>query len=254
MRKVLIPVILALFAVPAAVGQPKTAEEVLRAHVEAAGGEDAFRAITSQYSVGEISLDTPGGPIILKMERQIAFPGYALIRQTVVTAPPEIPADMLKQTVFLAPDSGWLESAQIGGRKNIQDLAGPQAAALEQQRGELDLASAELAILGNDSLEIALGEPETLNGIDVYVVDVMGENQSRRYYSTETGLLFAIETTTPMGSSVRYLSDYRSVSGVRVPFGVQIEQSGQAINVSFTEIAFDREITGESIVTEAESI
>ncbi len=252
MRKALVPVLLALLVAPAAVGQPTSAEDVLKAHVEAAGGEAAFRALTNRYSVGEISLDTPMGPIILNIEQQIVFPGYGLIRQTAVTTPPEIPAEMMKQTVFLTPDGGWLEAAALGGRTDIADLPGPQSAALSQQRGAMASASDELALLANDSVEVALGEPETVNDTEVFVVEVLGGTAGRRMYAADTGLLFATEMTLPTGRVRQFFSDYRTVSGVRVPFAMRIEQPGQAITVSFSEISFDRGLTPESITAAAE--
>jgi hypothetical protein len=247
MRQILLPALVTLLFAPAADGQPVTARDVLRAHIEAAGGEEAFRAVTSRYARGEVTLDTQVGPVILDFEQMVAFPGHALVRQTAVTAPPEIPAEMLKQTIFITPDGGWIEAAQFGGRVAFADLPETQRSAFEQQRRSLAGVSDELELLGNDTLQVTLGPPDTLNGVPVHVLEIPGDFPSRRMYSAESGLLVGAEATGPMGRSAQYFSDYRTVSGIRAPFAVEMEQFGQAMTVSFSVIAFDRGLTPESL-------
>jgi len=260
MRKVLFPALFILFAacrsvstVPTSPPPPVTAQDVLRAHVEAAGGEAALRAITSRFGVAEITLDTPVGPLVVKLEQQIVYPGYAFSRTSVVTAPPEIPAAMVTQKVLLTPDGGWMEGAQVGGRVDIADLPAPQAAALEQQRASLAVASEELALLDADSIQVTLAEPDTLDGVELLVVEVGGESPSRRFYSKETGLLAQMEATSVIGTVTQRYSDYRTVSGIRVPFALDVVQPGQTMAIYFSELAFDRGLTPDSLMAAAEA-
>lgn len=253
MRKILIPALFVLIVAPRAGAQPTTARDVMMAHVEASGGEAALRAVTSRFGVAEITLDTPMGPLVVKLEQQIVYPGHAFSRTSLVTAPPEIPAAMVSQKVLLTPDGGWMEGAQVGGRVNLEDLPAPQAAALEQQRAGLSVASEELALLDADSVQVALAEPDTLDGVPVLVVEVGGENPSRRMYSTETGLLVGTETTSAVGKVTQRYSDYRTVSGIRVPFAVDVAQPGQSMSIFFSELAFDRGLTPDSLKAAAEA-
>lgn len=250
--RTLLPLLLIL-AAPAAKGQPASADDVLRAHIKAAGGEEALSAISDRYARGEITVDTPMGPVILGIEQWVVYPGYMLAKQTTITAPPEIPEGMLNQKLFLTPDGGWVDAAQLGGRTNVADLPGPQAASLQQQRRGLSAASDELVMLQDDSTEVTLGEPATVRDVDVYVVEVGGEAPSRRMYAKDTGLLFATETTGPMGPVRIFFSDYRTVSGIRVPFVMEQEAGGQSVLITFSEQAFDRGLTPEAITAAAEA-
>lgn len=247
----LLPLLLIL-AAPVANAQPATAEDVLRAHIEAAGGEEALSAITDRYAKGEVTVDTPMGPVILGLEQWFVYPGYSFMKQTMITAPPEIPEGMLDQTVFLTPDGGWIDAAQLGGRTNIADLPGPQAASIERQRRDLASASSELMLLQDDSTEVTLGEPTTLKSTEVHVVDIAGEAPSKRMYAKDTGLLFALELAGPMGQVRVYFSDYRTVSGIRVPFAMEQEAAGQTVLITFSEQAFNQGMTAESITAAAE--
>jgi len=260
MRKVFFPALIILLSacrsvstVPTSEARVVTAQDVLRAHVEAAGGEAALRAITNRFDVAEITLDTPMGPLVVKLEQQIVYPGYAFRRTSVVTAPPEIPAAMVTLKVLLTPGGGWMEGAQVGGRVDLEDLPAPQAAALEQQRASLAAASEELALLDADSIQVTLAEPDTLDGVVRFVVEVGGETPSRRMYSKETGLLAAMEVTSAIGTVTQRYSDYRTVSGIRVPFAVDVSQPGQTLSIYLSELAFDRGLTPDSLMAAAEA-
>ena len=54
-----------------------------------------------------------------------------------------------------------------------------------------------------------------------------------------------------MGAMRQFYSDYRTVNGVRIPFVVESEQQGQSLLITFSEVAFDRDLTPEALEAEA---
>lgn len=184
-------------------------DAILGKYVQALGGEQAIRKITSRAVTGTRDLPTgPGGSVGLPAQ----FERYD-----------QAPA--LNVTTYRTP-AGTLSEGFDGTTAWTQDAKGvvTVAPAVDQARARRNGIRESLELKQQYS-RIAVRGIQSVNGHDAYLVVGFppGENPERLYFDTQTGLLVRKITSlpTPAGDSpfqVDY-GDYRDTgSGVKFPF------------------------------------
>ena len=198
---------------PAAAPSLPTVDQVLAKYVQALGGEQALRKVTSRLITATWELPTgPGGntPVPAQLERYIKAPNLTM---SVNRTPMFTTAQGFDGT------TAWLEDAKglvteapaidQGHLKRSSDLY--QSLDLKQQFPKLAVTSIE-KVNGHDAY-VMVGIPE-------------GEQPERLFFDAQSGLLLREEilVTTPIGDNpiaVEY-DDYRDTgSGVKFPFVIR---------------------------------
>lgn len=217
-----------------------TAEEVLKAHIEATGGQDAWQKVDDMYAEIQVVAATPMGNLTLEMKTWSIFPGYGYTEMGLIDGPDGIPAEAVAMKAYYTPLEGWIE--QGGNRQDINDLP-PQA----KQQFMRTSPKAELTLLEGDNT-LTLKESTTYNDRPVYVV---GANQ----FGVETELLIdqetlmvlaqkAAGTTTEMGS-------YEEVDGLLFSMGQVAETAQGTQTVTIKKVELNSGITPAQLATKS---
>lgn len=189
-----------------------TVKTVMDNYIKAIGGEKAAKAVKTVYT--KASGVIQGTP--LEMTTKVSSAGKMMVDITAMGM------SMMKQVV--GDKSGYM--TQQGQRKDTEaaDFADQKAGAVPFE--ELTLASKK---------DITLDGIESLNGADAYVVK---NGKSTSYYDVTTGLKLAEATTMDAGgksvTQTRYMSDYRDVKGVKIPFKTVLDV-GMELEFNVTE-------------------
>ena len=198
--------------------QLPTAEQVLAKYVEALGGEQAIRKVSSRLIVGKQDIPTgPGGviPTPARMERYQKAPNLLL-------------------NVYRT-DKYSISNGFDGFFSWAQDAKGrvTQPVKLEQIRAKRIADFYEPLNLKHAYSQMKVEGIEKVNNRDAYVlVGYPEENVPERlYFDTQTGLLLRKSTVVPTAAGnspfqVDY-DDYRDTgSGVKYPFLIHMEPAG----------------------------
>lgn len=198
-----------------------TVGQVLDKYVQALGGADALRKITTRIEKGAVS----------------GRGGQKIPVDVISMAPDE------KRTTMYSPrgtnvkvyngHEGWMASA---GRP-VQQITGGELNALK-----LD-ADFHLALdLQQHAGDLRAGHPEMIDGreMDVLMDFKPGHPPVKFYFDAQSGLLARIEhfTPTPLGNNPSQIefADYRETGGVKVPFRQTISQPGRSLTIQFDQV------------------
>ena len=218
---------LLLLSLPGSV-MAQTAEEVVDQHLEAIGGADAWKSMTSTRSVGSLSL--MGGA------------AQGEITSTAMR-PSMLRADIVVQgmNVVQAFDgqAGWMINP-FGGSSTPQPADAPTTTAMQEQ-SDID---GPLVGWKEDGHSIELAGTETVNGKEAYRLELtLASGAASTYFvDTATHLVIRVQATRDLtGPSTTDLSDYRDVSGLMMPFSVSsTSQAGdQAVAWEVIEVNVD---------------
>jgi zinc protease len=230
MRRLFLPALFALIVPlgpPAARGQSKpdlpTAETVLNQYIEATGGKDAYKKITSRVLTGTVELT--GANIMGPIKLTQAVPNKLLLVMTLG------PIGETKQGTD--GKDAWEVSAVTGER----DMSGEEKEAFIRDASfykELDWKElyAKVECVGTEDVE---GKPAYK-----VVLSPKSGKPTTQYYDKTNHLVVKQTSTTnsPMGeiSVDVYPSDYRSVDGILIPFTVTQKVLTQQIVMKMKEI------------------
>ena len=190
-----------------------TVDQVLAKYVQALGGEQALRKVTSRLVTAAWELPTgPGGntPVPAQFERYEKAPNLTMsINRTA----------MYTTAQGFDGTTAWLEDA----KGVVTD-----APAIDQGHLKRSADLYESLDLKQEYANLAVVGVEKVNGLDAYVLvgTPKGEKPARLFFDTQTGLLLreVITVPTPIGDNpmaVEY-DDYRDTSsGVKFPFVVR---------------------------------
>ncbi|MDA0875498.1 MAG: hypothetical protein O3C45_10620 [Bacteroidetes bacterium] len=221
-----------LFLRPATAQSLTTAEDVLKANIEATGGEAAWNAVKDMYTEIEIVASTPMGSLTLGMKSWSIFPGYGFTEMSLLDGPAGIPAEAVAMKAYYTPLEGWIEQ---GGQRQDMAAVNPQMRAQFQRQSP----KAEMSLLSDADAQLTLKDSETFNDRPVYVV---GATQ----FGVETELLVDQETlmvlgqrvSTPMGAAVTTMTGFQEVDGLTFAMGQQAEsaQGSQTVTIKKVEL------------------
>jgi len=198
---------------PAAAPSLPSVDQVLAKYVQALGGEQALRKVTSRLITGTWELPTgPGGntPVPAQLERYQKAPNLTM---------------SISRTAKFTTEQGF-----DGTTAWLQDPMGVVTDAPSIDQGHLKRSSDlyQSLDLKQQFTRLAVTGVEKVNGRDAYAVvgTSVGEKPERLLFDTQTGLLLREEILvyTPVGDNpiaVEY-DDYRDTgSGVKFPFVIR---------------------------------
>lgn len=188
-------------------------DQVLAKYVQALGGEQALRKVTSRVITATWELPTGAGgntPVPAQLERYQKAPNLTL---------------SVNKTAMYTTEQGF-----DGTTSWLEDAKGMVTDAPAIDQGHLK-RSADLyqsLDLKKQFPNLMVDHMETLNGHDTYVLvdESAGQNLERLFFDAKTGLLLReeIEVPTPVGANpiaVEY-DDYRNTGGgVKFPFVIR---------------------------------
>lgn len=198
---------------PPPIGQP-TVDQIVDRYIQALGGEQAIRKITSRMITATHSIPSgPGGttPVPTTVEQYRKAPNLTL---NIDHAPAYV-----------------VSSGFDGSTAWVQDMTGAVndvAFALDQTRIKRGADFYESLNLKQEYPRMALTGTQRVNDRDAYVVNAVpvGDTVERLYFDTQTGLLLRKITIlqSPFGN-IPYQEDYDDYrdtgSGVKFPFWIR---------------------------------
>ena len=213
-------------------------ESILDRYIEVTGGRAAYEKITSDLTTGRMEMPAQGIKASLKSMR--AKPGSRSIVEI---------EGVGKMEEGSTGGVAWEKSVMTGARikSGAEQAIALRTAALDREHNWRNYYTAAEnqgveSIQGEDCYKILLtakaGKPET------------------RYYSKASGLLVRMTMTmpNPMGEipTETTVSDYRDVSGIKMPFKTEMSVMGQKMNLTFESVKLNVEIPAEEFAMPAD--
>lgn len=220
-------------SIPPPHGQTATANSQTRAAGEALlakaasflGGADKLTALHDVTAVEDATMHTPQGDMKMTVKSQGILPGVFREQQNRGT---------VAITLFVSPDTGWVHTP-----KGTQELP---SQAQQQIRGQVsrqfvallkEIATGKNAVLAGDGkvqIKTATGEPVTL------AVD------------PTTGSIASMSYTDEGGSTIEKFSNWREVSGIKLPFQSDVFKDGKAVqSATVQEMQINTNLTAEEL-------
>ena len=199
-----------------AAAQGPSADQILASYVQALGGEQAIRKVTSRAitSVRDVPAGGGGGaPRQAQVEEYYKAPN---VMASIVHAPNNGPTT----ATGFDGTTGWVQDAR-GGVKNLAGTDEARAARTSDLYEALDLTkeydtlnARGTAKVGDHDAYVLVGTPK-------------GDERERLFFDTKSGLLLRKITVmpTPAGNSPTQIDydDYRDTgSGVKIPFVIRV--------------------------------
>lgn len=204
--------------------QLPSVDQIVSKYVQALGGEQALRKVTTRVITGTQTIPTgPGGtvPVPASLERSEKAPNLVV--------------SSYKTPTFTISD-GF-----DGAKAWTQDFRGrvTEPGALDQARAKRDADLYLPLDLRQAYAKMQVEGVENVNGHDAYVVSALpqGDREERLYFDVQTGLLLRKWSSlpTPLGDApfqVNY-DDYRDTgSGVRFPYLISTNPAGPRLEPS----------------------
>ena len=225
-----------------------TARGVIEANIEATGGLAAWRDVKDLVSEADIAFEIPQmGTLELKLESWSLFPGYGYTNIELLGGPAVVTAEQVNQKAYYTPLEGWMEMG--GQRSNLSDLP-----AATRQQFQRSAAKGELEFLNLPDSALVLLEDEVLNDRPVYAVNVTTNGTTIKFlFDKETYYVAAQETSSPIGSIMSVMGDYRDIGGgFIVAHSQTAEMGGQGTQtITFTNIKVNSGLTPDQIAAKA---
>lgn len=204
--------------------QLPSVDQIVAKYVQALGGEQALKKVTTRVITGTQTVPTgPGGtvPMPAALERSQKAPNLVI-------------------STYKTP-TYTLSDGFDGTKAWTQDFRGrvTEPGAIDQMRAKRDADLYLPLDLKQAYAKMQVEGVENLNGHDAYVVTAQpqGERQERLYFDVQTGLLLRKWSSlpTPVGDApfqVNY-DDYRDTgSGVRFPYLITMNPAGPRLEPS----------------------
>ncbi len=229
--------LIAPFSRPVAANPDPTAQEILSKLLEARGGADRVKAVTSLKQTGKI----------------ISGDGREYDLRASLKAPNKLRYEVIEAagaTLFIFDgQSGWQKSSFNFISPSAQVLlegvwSGVEArklgkGATRDIRDEADFNRFNPGFNLDSVLpaNLQLLPVQKFEGIPCHVVKVTGAQTGDRFLfiETTTGLLVKIGDKPDVKSNGTLLSDYREVNGVKFPFNIEIVNKGKTVQQTLVE-------------------
>jgi outer membrane lipoprotein-sorting protein len=188
-------------------------DDIVAKNLQAKGGADRVQAVQALKQTAHVTFQGMTGTITVYGKRP------NMVRQEIVVA---------GQTVVNAFDGTTAWSVNpLSGSSEPMVVTGPQADDIKMQ-SEFDSPLVNYKAKGYELLMIGT---ETLNGREVYHLKLTGANKrvQNLYIDAKTNLESEIVGDSSMGPIQNELSDYRDVSGVKMPFMMRTLSNGAVL-------------------------
>lgn len=232
MRRIVLIPLFFILTLPALAQDLTSPRAVLEANLEATGGEEAWQNVNDTHMKANIGIVMAMGEIKISLESHSTASGHIYGLVNLVDGPEGIPAEAVRQEVYVTPDGGWVKSAQ--GQQDINDMPGAARDGLRNQFA----AKPELAYIDmpDSSLTLA-GIRDMPDGSRAYEVKInMGGQETTVLYDVESLYQVGQEATTPMGAVTMYSSDFRDVGNGLI---VSFKQEGDAGEAGSQTVALE---------------
>ena len=223
----------------AQIASAQTADDIIEKHLAASGGRAAFTKLKSRYSVGTVTLTTPGGNITGSIETWNQAPNKARSLTKL-----DLTALGLGQTVI------------------DQRFDGEAGYVLDTIQGNHDITGTQLDSMKNGSFpNIFLNYKEVGATIELSGKEKVGDHDAylliskpkagtavRTYIDAESYLPIRTIVKVPVPQlgtdldQVIEFSDFRDVDGIKIPFHINQSSPLQTINISLTKVEHNKDI------------
>ena len=218
----------AVAAAPATAAALERGRAVLAAAQAAAGGLERLRAIKDVAVTTSAKITTPRGEMAVSSRDTVVFPGVLRSERT-------LPFGTM--ITYYDGTGGWMSTP-----RGVRDLPDRMKKSLQGQvaRNTLNLLRAEGDFTVQFEKRDKVGETEA----DVIAISKEGRNV-RLFVDSSTGAVVKKAYRAPsqrggLADIEEIYSEYKEVSGIKVPFRVQVTQNGSNfMEASVTEVKFD---------------
>jgi len=221
MRRIILVPLFFLLALPTLAQDLTSPRAIIEGNLEATGRKEAWQSVSDMHMKANIGIVMAMGEIKISLESHSTTSGHIYGLVNLVDGPEGIPAEAVRQEVYVTPDGGWVKSAQ--GQQDINDMPAAARDGLRSQfAAKPELAYVEMA----DSLLSLAGIRDMPDGSRAYEVTInMGGQETTVLYDVESLYQVGQEATTPMGAITMYSSDFRDVGNGLI---VSFKQEGDA--------------------------
>jgi len=213
--------------------------DLLKKAVTACGGAKNFAKIKSSSSSATVTLHTPQGDFALETESISVLPDKT---KEVVSSP------MFGEIITVnTGESGWRKQGD-----QITDLSSEEIAESKKEafRNTIKLFQA----IDNPEYQAIYVSADELNGKPVEIIKVIsadGEMFFKLALDSEThlpvGKMYFGQTIMGPGNLTQIFSDYRQVSGVKIPHSISIESDGNKVaEIAIKKFIINSEIQGNA--------
>ena len=222
-----------------------TAEDVLRAHIDATGGEAAWNAIKDMYTEIEVVAATPMGEITVGVKSWSIFPGYGYTEMSLVDGPDGLPAEAVSMKAYYTPLEGWMEQ---GGQRQDMSNVNPQM----RRQFQRSSPKAELALLSDEEASLTLKDSDTFNDRPVYVVGAtqMGI-ETELLIDKETKMILGQRASTGAGDATTTMQGYEEIDGLLFAMGQIAETAGGTQTVTIKKVELNTGLKPAALATKA---
>ena len=210
------------------------AEEILNTSIETLGGLERLRKIRNMIIVKETKMITPQGEFKISSKEIVVYPDKTRS---------EINMPFGEVVMVVNGEKGWIKAPQ-----GIQDL--PESQLKDMKKG---LERDTIYLLQNikkEGIKIQAIAPEEIEGKKAEVVLITDKkgNSIKLAIDPETGLILkkSYQGKTMMGPAKldEFYSDYREVSGIKIPFHIVVNSNGKKFaEVDIKEVKINSQIS-----------
>lgn len=235
----------AVSVLPSVAQELTTAEDVLKANIEATGGEAAWNAVKDMYTEIEIVAATPMGSLTLSMKAWSIFPGYGFTEMSLLDGPDGIPAEAVSMKAYYTPLEGWIEQ---GGQRQDMAAVNPQMRAQFQRQSP----KSEITLLTNPDAALTLKDSETFNERPVYVIGATQFGmESEMLIDQQTLMVLAQRVSTPAGDAVTTMTGYQEVDGLTFATGQNAESAQGTQTVTIKKVELNTGLTPAALASKS---
>ena len=210
------------------------ARKILTAVIEAYGGMEKLKAIKNIVAEVQMTMNTPGGMMVVQAHRTLVFPD-------------KIRFDMTVQGFGMISQVYDGQSLSMTTPQGTQTA--PQSFAESAQKSIFRETPYLLSYVLNDEVTTQYIGTETVNGkmADVILVSNSPADSLKLFIDQETKYIIRQDYTTLTQSGPvnreEYMDDYRDVSGVKQAFHiVQIDNGQKAVEIKISEVTINAEV------------
>jgi serine/threonine protein kinase len=196
-------------------------DQILTRYVQALGGEQALRAVSSRVATGTFEVASAGVSGTAELYQKAPNKNLFVV---------SVPGLLTSRRGFNG-SSGWEEDAE----GNVKRLAGSELSAMKRGSGfyrELNLR--------NDYSSLTLSGKEKVDGHDAFIITATAADggEEKMYFDVQTGLLLRNDETRESGQGMTktYFTDYRTVDGIKLPFTFRQEDGQTSAVIRFKEV------------------
>jgi serine/threonine protein kinase len=194
-------------------------DTILARYVQALGGEQALKAVSSRVATGSFEIPSAGisgtAEIYQKAPNKnlliVSIPGIATTRRG------------------FNGSVGWEEDAE----GKVNRLSGKELASMQRTSGfyrELNLRA--------DYTNMTLAGQEKVDGKDAFVIvaTLSDGSEEKLCFDRQSGLLLRTDETGEKGTTQTFLSDYRTMDGIKIPFSYRQVDTQTVATIRIKEV------------------